>query len=348
MTNDMSSLGEKRFLARLLPDLNVDPTLISGFGHDASVIELPTASFNLIFKVDRASHPVSLKEGWSGYRTWGQMAVTANCSDILASGGQPTAFMMAIMVPGTERESNVRDIIFGAADECLKRGVVYAGGDTKEARDSHVVGTVVGVIEKDGFLPRNTAKPGDQLFCAGLVGGFAGAYFMLKSVPEPRRDYESAEYVEYLASPVAQWDVALAMNSRKLARCGMDASDGILDVLQTFSTSGVQIVLDVDSVPYHSFATECASKTEIARTQFIFGGGDWNILYCVPPERADELRGLKGLYHVGEVRAGHGVIARNRDGQMLAVQGVINEHFRNRIEDASDFMSSIEKGNFIQ
>ncbi|MGP3964958.1 thiamine-phosphate kinase [Nonomuraea sp. 3N208] len=351
-TDDMTSLGEKGFLADLLPRLYSDPLLVGGFGHDASVIELTNAPFNLIQKIDRASHPVALKEGWCDHRTWGQMAVTANCSDILASGGQPIAFMMAVMVPGTENARDVQEIIFGAANECRANGVVYAGGDTKEAKDAHVVGTAIGIVAKDGFLPRNTAMPGDQIFCAGLIGGFAGAYFMLKRVPQDQRDRPAEDYIRYPSSPRAQWRVATEVNALKAARCGMDASDGILDVLQTFSSAGVQVSLNLDAIPYHPFALECARKTGVPLTQLIFGGGDWNILYCVSPERADELRKLGDtsfpLFHIGEVTSGSGVVARAEDGARFAVSGVVNEHFKSRIEDATDFMTTIETGNFLQ
>lgn len=348
MNSELASLGEKGFLGRLLPALYTDPRLVGGFGHDAAVIELQNAPFNIIQKIDRASHPVALKRGWSGYRSWGRMAVTANCSDILASGGRPLACMLAIMMPGTEHASKVRDIVLGAADECRAHDVVYAGGDTKEAHDAHVVGAAVGIIDKDAFLPRNTAKPGDRLFCAGLIGGFTGAYFMLENVPEHLRDHEATRYREYLAEPVAQWRVADEVNAMKAARCGMDASDGILDVLQTFGSPGVRLVLDLEAIPYHPFAVECARKTGIKLTQFIFGGGDWNILYCVPPDRADELRGVRGLYAIGEVTAGSDVGARTADGAEFAVRGPVNEHFRSRIEDAGGFMDAIANGDFVQ
>lgn len=350
--DDMSSLGEKGFLADLLPRLYVDPALVGGFGHDASVIELSDAPFNLIQKIDRASHPVALKEGWCGYRAWGQMAVTANCSDILASGGRPVAFMMAVMVPGHENASNVQEIILGAADECRANGVVYAGGDTKEAKDAHVVGTTIGVIDKDGFLPRNTAEPGDQIFCAGLIGGFTGAYFMLKKVPPEQRDRAADEYIQYLSSPRAQWNVAGTVNSKKVARCGMDASDGVLDVLQVFASSGVRVNLHLDAIPYHDFALECARKTGIPLTQLIFGGGDWNILYCVPPAKVSEFHKMRDasvpVFHIGEVTSGNGVVASTIEGADFALHGVVNEHFKARIEDAADFMTSIETGDFLR
>ena len=348
----MNTLGEKGFLAAALPDLYADPRLVGGFGHDASVIELPHAPFNLIQKIDRASHPVALKRGWAGHEAWGRMAVTANCSDILASGGEPMACMMAVMVPGTEQASHVRDIISGAARECRANGIVYAGGDTKESADAHVVGSCVGTIAKDGFLPRNTAQPGDRIFCAGRIGGFAGAYFLMAEVHGNRQSEQTRPYTRYLGTPTAQWQVARAVNTAKAARCGMDASDGVLDVLQTFTSAGVGIDLHLDRVPYHPFATECARRTGIPLTQLIFGGGDWNILYAMPPGPAEalvkDLDPELPLFEIGVVTAGHEVHALDSAGNRHQVSGVVNEHFVSRIEDATSFMDHIKEGNFVK
>lgn len=350
-TEKMKDLGEKGFLQTILPTIYTDPRLVGGFGHDSAVIELPNAPFNLIQKVDRASHPVSVKKGWSDYRTWGQMAVTANCSDILASGGTPIACMLAIIIPGTELAVNVTDIIRGAADECRRHGVVYAGGDTKEGSGGNVIGTTVGTIPKDGFLPRNTAKPGDQLYCAGLIGGFVGAYFMLEDVLNDHETAEARKYIEYLSTPVAQWAVAGKVNSERLAHTGMDASDGLLDVFQTFASAGVRIEINLEEIPYHEFALTCAQRTRIPLTQFIFGGGDWNILYCVSPEsvhRAESLRkaGLP-LFHVGQIVGSNGVFAVDKNGRKFSIEGSINEHFANRIEDAGSFMDLLKNGNYL-
>ncbi|GAB4061368.1 thiamine-phosphate kinase [Catellatospora paridis] len=349
---DLRSLGEKGFLSGLLGDLFVDPRLIGGFGHDASVIAMPDSPFDLIQKIDRASRPVALSLGLAGYETWGRMAVTANCSDILASGGRPLSVMIAIMVPGEETAANVRDIVFGAAAECRRHGVVFAGGDTKEAADAHVVGTAIGTVGADRFLPRNTARPGDRVFCAGRVGGFAGSYFLIRDVHQGEARPEAEGYIEYLSTPTAQWRTAGVVNAGGYARCGMDASDGLLDVLQTFAAAGVRIEIELDAVPYHTYAVECAKATSIPLTQLMFGGGDWNILYCVPDSRADELvrvaeaEGLP-LFQIGRVTEGEGVVAVDRDGVEFALRGVVNEHFKNRIEDAGSFMDHIEKDNFL-
>ncbi|GAA2353382.1 thiamine-phosphate kinase [Dactylosporangium salmoneum] len=341
------SLGEKGFIGALLPGLYRDPRLVSGFGHDASVIELDGAPFDLIQKIDRASYPVSLKNGWSGYRSWGRMAITANCSDILASGGTPVSCMIAVMLPGDELAANAADIVAGAAEECRRNGVVFAGGDTKEARDPHVVGTAAGIIERGAFLPRDTAEPGDVLFCAGRFGGFGGAFFLLQ------HEHAGPDWVRYLSHPVAQWDAARLVNRHRLARCGMDASDGLLDVLRSLASGGAGVRLDLAAMPYHPFAVECARRTPVPLTQLLFAGGDWNIVYSVPKDGADELARLAAaagapLFRIGEVIADPGaVLAVDGDGRHFELRGVVNEHFKNRIEDATSFMDHIAHGDFL-
>jgi thiamine-monophosphate kinase len=351
-SGDMNELGEKAFLSRVLPALYADPRLLGGFGHDAAVIELPDAPFNLIMKVDRASYPVAVRRGWSGYKTWGQMAITANCSDILASGGRPLACMVAVMAPGSEKAADVQDIILGASDECRSHGVVYAGGDTKETDTVQVVGAAVGVIAKTAFLPRTGVRPGDELYCAGRIGGFAGAFLLLEEEAIGGTHDIGDEWKSYIGSPVAQWIVAGEVNKLGIARCGMDASDGMLDVLQTFASSGVQVRIDLENIPYHPFALECAEATGIRVTQLMFGGGDWNILYCMPPGAADKLMDSKGsslpLFRIGEIGEGSGVCAIDGEGREWQIAGAVNEHFRSRIEDAGTFMDVIKNIDYLK
>src|SRR6266849_2733515 len=133
MGEAMNDLGEKAFLSALLPHLHVAPAFVNGFGNDASVIDLGWQEQLLVMKIDRAGSPIAAKRGWSDYRMWGRLAVTANCNDILAVGGRPTAMMLCVCVPGSWSTRDVTDIILGCEEECLRLGIAFVGGDTKEA-----------------------------------------------------------------------------------------------------------------------------------------------------------------------------------------------------------------------
>lgn len=174
---------------------------------------------------------------------------------------------------------------------------------------------------------------------------------MLAEVIDGSQANEAREYIEYLSTPVAQWEVAEKVNAERLAHAGMDASDGLLDVLQTFASPGVGIEINLEEIPYHQFALSCSKRMNIPLTQLIFGGGDWNILYCVSPEsslRAESLRksGLP-LFRIGQVVDGNGVFAVDADGRKFSIEGAINEHFANRIEDAGSFMDLLRHGNYL-
>ena len=115
----MTDVGEKAFLAELLPKLFVDPAFVNGFGHDASVMDIGLPETNLVMKIDRAAKPIAALNGWSDYRVWGRMAVTANCSDILAVGGRPRGFMLSLSMQADSPVDVSTAVVAGAAEECL-------------------------------------------------------------------------------------------------------------------------------------------------------------------------------------------------------------------------------------
>lgn len=84
--------GRKAFLRKLLPGLVCSDDFVNGFGHDASIVDLGFDK-NIVFKIDRAPNPVSVKNSWSDFCVWGRLAVVANVSDVLAVGGEAKAFM---------------------------------------------------------------------------------------------------------------------------------------------------------------------------------------------------------------------------------------------------------------
>jgi thiamine-monophosphate kinase len=344
----MADIGEKAFIARLLGVLERHPRLVNGFGQDASVVDLGFPSSNVVMKIDRAAQPIATRKGWSDHRLWGRLAVTSNCSDILASGGEPKALMVALILPPEWPSDAADEIIAGVAEECAAHDVAFIGGDTKEGRSPEVVGSAIGVVRPDRMLSRDGGRPGDAIMIAGRLGGYVGAYVQLENEISISGDARR-EFLDYVTRPVARWAEATAMNASGLAVAAMDSSDGLFDVLTVFAGSSHGIELDLDAFPYHEHAVAASARYGVPILNFAFGVGDWNILYVVPSGNTNEatLRAKDAggeLQKIGTIVEEPGIRARDSVGRVFEINGVVNEHFRLRMEDGDDYMARLRTG----
>jgi thiamine-monophosphate kinase len=350
----MEDLGEKEFLARLLPGLSRHRTFVNGFGDDASVIALDHGS-TVLFKIDRAAAPVAARRGWTDYRMWGRLAVTSNCSDILAGGGAPIALMIAMILPRDWPAARTVQVIEGCAEECAVNDIAFAGGDTKEGGSPELVGAAIGLGERDKILTRRGATPGDLLVLAGALGGFLGSYLqILDSLDDdgnPGRGYDD-DWLEYISHPRARWREGAAVRDRGAAKCGMDTSDGLYDALSTLTAScGADI--DLASLPYHASAVACAERFGIPPLNLGLGVGDWNIVYVVDNERwakmTTELNSSDlQLTVIGEVTERPGLRWLDHSGRPFSCEPIVNQHFRSRQEDEGSIITRLRHENLLR
>ena len=341
----MDLLHEKPFISALLPRLARDPCFLNGFGHDSSVIDLGFSDVALALKIDRAAKPMAALRGWADYSMWGRLAVTANCSDLLATGAVPRGFMLSVSVPGNWDSQAVEAIIFGAEEECRSRSVAYLGGDTKEASEAHVVGTALGTVEKKRIWGRSNARPGDMIVLAGELGGFTGAYLLADA--QAGGEPISATALRCLTMPVARWDEAMFARQSLHVQSATDLSDGLFDGLQNLPVQGAGVEIDLHSLAYHPLAREAATKFSIPLLNLSFGVGDWGMLFALPPSDLEKIsRGVAQghqLSVIGRVITESGVHARQDLGRRFFVDGVVNQHFDSRMEDGLSFVEKLRK-----
>lgn len=338
-TRVMRDLGEKAFLANLLPSLSADPRFVNGFGHDASVIDIGLPEVDLVMKIDRAAKSVSALSGWSDFRAWGRIAVTANCSDILAVGGKPVAFMLSISVDGDTLAETVNEIIAGATEECASHGVAFLGGDTKEASGIHVIGAAIGTIGKGCHFDRQGGKAGDLLVLAGTVGGFLGGYWTCTSEAERQEDA-----VRFLSYPEAAWREADALAKLGGVRSACDLSDGLASGARNVVGEGGGAIIEFDALPFHALARNSATMRGVDILPYAFGVGDWGIVYAIEPSARASLEHLRdaglSISIVGSVIEQPGLFLRR--GGLFALGTLENEHFRRRMEDRGNYLEMHE------
>ncbi|MES2927745.1 MAG: thiamine-phosphate kinase [Pseudomonadota bacterium] len=338
----MSGIGEKMFLRALLPTLHVDPCFINGFGHDASIIDLGLER-HIAFKIDRAPFPVALRRGIGDYKTWGRLAVVANISDLLAVGGDPRAMMLSLVLPSNFDAADATAIVEGCEEACHEYGVAFLGGDTKEGAVAQVVGAALGTVEKDGIFGRASARPGDRLLVAGEVGGFAGTLALMDS--GIARNKFPSQWCDLITHPNARIKEGNYLRKSCKVAAACDLSDGLADALDIFCGNGVGITLDESSFPMHTHAIDASKQGGTPLWRFAFGVGDWAIAYVVREEDAEQLLLEVGadlvLHEIGHFDDSGKCLIRDAAGVKHSIPRVINEHFRQRLEDEGTYMEEL-------
>jgi phosphoribosylamine--glycine ligase/phosphoribosylaminoimidazole synthetase len=108
-------------------------------------------------------------------------------NDVLVQDARPLFFLDYL---GTSRldPELAAAIVTGMAEACRANGCVLLGGETAEMpgvyRDGHldVVGTLVGVAERDRLLPRGDIVPGDVLLGLASSGPHTNGFSLLRRV----------------------------------------------------------------------------------------------------------------------------------------------------------------------
>ena len=187
--------------------------------------------------------------------------------------------------------------------------------------DVAVVGHAVAPIRRSG------ARPGDEVWVTGTLGGAAAAVADLlgglEPAPEARRAFERPE--PRIAE--ARW-----LAERVPLTALIDVSDGLTrDARHIAVASGVRIELQLERVPPHP-ALEAFLGGDAGRRLLLSGGEDYELLFAAPAGAAGPLgdafadRFGTPLTRIGEVTEGAGLAILGPRGEDLSVGGGF-DHF---------------------
>ncbi|MGF6417054.1 thiamine-monophosphate kinase [Stenotrophomonas sp. AN71] len=332
----MLDIGEKGFIASLMPMLSDSDAFVNGFGHDVSIVDVGLDEL-IAFKIDRAPKPVLLALGYDEYRVWGRLAAVANISDIIAGGAVPYAVMLSLVLPRDFPAEYARQIVLGCRDACQEHGVNFVGGDTKEGREAQVVGAAIGRVSRGRYWARRKAVAGDRLYVTGTVGAAAAAMLELSRSEVKERD----RFVSVLRNPCADVKIAAKLREKSMIFAACDISDGLCDAVELFSSGSVGVVIDADRLPLSCLAIETSTRLGVEAWKFAFSVGDWGLALVVSKEDCDEFEkifcGENEVTRIGDFLEISSSEVRHR-GRSLALPKIRNEHFRSRFEDGAEFL----------
>ena len=162
--------------------------VINEIGDDASVIT-QTAGRDLIVTTDLLVEGVDFYRYGTSPRMLGHKALAVSLSDIAAMGARPLWSLLSLGMPAETWRDKFKDE-FTAAYLALadQYGVTLAGGDVSETKGGIVIDSIViGEVVSGTAVLRTGARPGDQIFVTGTLGGAAAGLKLIEMGAQVRR-----------------------------------------------------------------------------------------------------------------------------------------------------------------
>ena len=240
-------------------------------------------------------------------------------NDILVQGATPLFFLDYVAAAKLE-PTLIADLITGIAEACESLGIPLLGGETAEMPGVYaegefdLVGTIIGLVDRDKIIDGSTIQPGDKLL-ALMSGGLQTNGFSLARRALAGKLYEPFEEStvgETLLTPHRSYlETVAPLLERGLVRGMAHVTGGGLpgNLPRVLPDGlGVQIERNTWDVPEIFKFIQKEGGVSEAEMFEVFNMGVGFVL-VVSPEVAEEVQHLAAepLYLIGEIVEGRGV-----------------------------------------
>jgi thiamine-monophosphate kinase len=272
-----------------------------GIGDDAALLR-PSAGMELAVSTDLLLEGRHFRAG-ADARKLGHKALAVNLSDMAAMGAAPRWATLALALPAAN-EAWLEEFAKGFFALAARFGVELIGGDTtRSAAPGSAPGPIVICITILGEVPtglalfRAGARPGDDIWVSGELGGAALALAQPGIAAAARRLDEPEPRVE------------LGERLRGLASAAIDVSDGFAqDLGHILERSSVGAIVEYELLPRSIDARKIQDEKLQARL-VLCGGDDYELVFTAPQASRGEIDALSSdlklaLSRVGSMQSG--------------------------------------------
>ena len=240
-------------------------------GDDAAVIEVP-AGMQAVMSIDTLINgvhfPVNTSAADIAYKS-----LAVNLSDLAAMAATPAWFLLSLSLPDNN-EAWLHEFSNSLKEVAEIFQLELIGGDTCRGPLSVTV-QITGLVQKDRYVTRSGARPGDKILVSGILGSaalglahsrkriklsksFAGICLDALNRPCPR-----TELVEFLS---------------RYASAAIDLSDGLIgDLAHILKLSNVGAKINQAFLPVPAWI-----KENNAYQYALSGGDDYEICLTLP------------------------------------------------------------------
>ena len=258
-----------------------------GIGDDCALLR-PDAGLELAVTTDTLVEGRHFLPG-ADPEALGHKALAVNLSDLAAMGAAPRWATLALALPAAD-ERWLAAFARGFFALAERYGVDLVGGDTTRSPLLTINVTALGEVPAGVAMYRAAARPGDDIWVSGELGGAALA------LAHP----EIAAVAGRLHRPEPR--VELGERLRGLARGAIDVSDGLAgDLVHILERSQVGAVLEYASIPRPAAFEKFRS---LERDCVLSGGDDYELLFTAGAQQRREIEALARELRIPLTRIG--------------------------------------------
>ena len=246
--------------------------------------------------------------------------VRVNVSDVLSSGAAPGEALLTLGWPPSRPESELAEFAAAFGEELATWGISLIGGDTVASPNALFLSlTLTGKCIGGSPIRRRGAKPGDDLWVTGEIGGARRGFLA-------REAGQDSPWISILQAPVLPPAAAASLLANH-ATAAMDISDGLLgDVRSLAEASGAHAEIDFDSVPFAGTPSTIDEMLDLATW-----GDDYQLLFTAASESHEKLlrdaqsQGIR-ISRIGGIRAGQGLAVTSQSTPVNLPETIGFEH----------------------
>ncbi len=257
---------------------------LRGVGDDAALLK-PDAAAALAVSTDMLLEGRHFARG-AAPRSLGHKALAVNLSDMAATGATPRWATLAIALPAAD-EAWIAAFADGFYALAERFDVDLVGGDTTRGPLTICV-AILGEVPASLALMRGGARPGDDIWVSGELGGAALALEHPEDTAAASRLHEPEPRVE------------LGERLRGIAHAAIDVSDGFAqDLGHILERSGVGALVHYALLPKFP-----CDEPRLQQRCVLAGGDDYELIFTAAQSARAEIDALSRTLRLALTRVG--------------------------------------------
>jgi thiamine-monophosphate kinase len=333
---DIGGIGEFSLIASIRRRMEgrYPPEVALGIGDECAVLQ-PQADMEWVITTDTQVEDVHFRRAWLTPYQIGWRTMAVNLSDIAAMGAEPFGALAALALPAATEAAFFDQLLDGLCDLGLRLNCPLIGGNlARDPAHLSLTLTVLGRVPRGNAVLRGGARPGDEIWVSGQLGGSAaGLRTFLQSISVA--DAVGAALRQRYTQPQPRVREAIFLRASGHLTSMIDLSDGLAgDLGHLCEESGVGAQIVAGALPLESGVREVAMALgEDPMDYALRGGEDFELCYTALPGALapllDEFRGQFGidLTRVGVMTSERTLRLVHADGSQTPLSPQAFDHF---------------------